>query len=74
MMSVEDVGPVIVNILRNRSIFLGKTESICGDKITVREMAEVLSRYLRPKFFRDKQVGLMIEVETSAKLGSALLD
>ncbi|KAK3774383.1 hypothetical protein RRG08_049039 [Elysia crispata] len=56
MMSVEDVGPVVVNILRNRSIFLGKTESICGDKITVREMAEVLSRYLRPKFFRDKQL------------------
>ncbi|GFN73547.1 nmra-like family domain-containing protein 1 [Plakobranchus ocellatus] len=56
MMSVEDVGPVVVSILRSGRLFHGKTESICGDKITVREMAHVLSTYLRPKVFKDKQL------------------
>lgn len=56
MMSVEDVGPVVANILRNGRLFLGKTESICGDKIKVKEMAGILTRYLRPKVFKDKQL------------------
>ncbi|RUS71668.1 hypothetical protein EGW08_020574, partial [Elysia chlorotica] len=56
MMCVDDVGPVVLNILRNRAHFLGKTETLCGDKITVREMAQVLSRYLKPRTFRDRQL------------------
>ncbi|GFS10880.1 NmrA-like family domain-containing protein 1 [Elysia marginata] len=56
MMCVEDVGPVVVNILRNGRLYLGKTESICGDKIKVKEIAEVLTRHLWPKVFKDKQL------------------
>ncbi|XP_012943193.1 nmrA-like family domain-containing protein 1 [Aplysia californica] len=56
MMSVDDVGGIVVSVLLNRDFYLDKTVSVCGDKITVREMALALSKYLRPKVFKDKQL------------------
>ncbi|XP_059176726.1 nmrA-like family domain-containing protein 1 [Physella acuta] len=56
MMSVEDVGPIVLTVLRHRNQYLSKTVSVCGDKITVREMAQVLGKYLKPRLFKDKQI------------------
>ena len=59
MMSVEDLGPVVLQVLSNRDKFLEKTLSVSGDKLTIREVASVLNRYLAPKSFRDKQVSVL---------------
>ena len=59
MMSVEDLGPVVLQVLSNRDKFLDKTLSVSGDKLTIREVAFVLNRYLAPKSFRDKQVSVL---------------
>ncbi|KAK7095422.1 nmrA-like family domain-containing protein 1 [Littorina saxatilis] len=56
MMSVEDLGPVVVNVLNNTARFLNKTLSVSGDKLTMREVASVLNKHLAPKAFRDKQL------------------
>lgn len=57
MMSVEDLGPVVIHVLQNRAAYLNKTLSVSGDKLTMREVAAVLSSYLGPKkVFKDKQL------------------
>ncbi|XP_076436816.1 nmrA-like family domain-containing protein 1 [Babylonia areolata] len=56
MMSVEDLGPIVVDMLARRDSVLGKTLSVSGDKLTIREVATVLSKHLAPKTFRDKQL------------------
>lgn len=56
MMSVEDVGDIVGIIFSNKTAFLEKTLSVCGDKLTVREMAAYLSRHLAPTQFKEKQV------------------
>lgn len=61
MMSVEDLGPVVLRMLENRDKFLDKTLSVSGDKLTIREVASVLNHYLAPKSFRDKQVSVLTE-------------
>lgn len=56
MMSVEDVGDIVGIIFSNKTAFLEKTLSVCGDKLTVREMAAYLSRHLAPTQFKEKQL------------------
>ncbi|BFZ05696.1 hypothetical protein BsWGS_08735 [Bradybaena similaris] len=56
MISTEDIGPIILAVLRRREPFLNKVLSVCGDKLTPREMAQILSKHLRPKLFKDKQL------------------
>nr|KAG5712464.1 hypothetical protein BaRGS_011438 [Batillaria attramentaria] len=57
MMSVEDLGPVVLHVLQNRAKYMNKTLSVSGDKLTMREVAAVLSSYLGPrKVFKDKQL------------------
>lgn len=56
MMSVDDVGGCVASVFLNKDHYIDKTVSVCGDKVTVREMAQTLSKYLRPKIFKDKQV------------------
>lgn len=58
LMSVEDLGPLVVKVLEGRDQYLHKTLSPSGDKLTVREVAAVLSRCLAPRHFRDKQLTL----------------
>ncbi|CAG5135661.1 unnamed protein product [Candidula unifasciata] len=49
MISVEDIGPIVVSVLSQRETYLHKTLSVCGDKLTVAEMAYILTKHLRPK-------------------------
>ena len=56
MISAEDVGEIVNIILTNKATYLNKTLSICGDKLTVREMAAYLSRHLAPIHFKERQV------------------
>uniref|UniRef100_A0A8C4SLN6 NmrA-like family domain-containing protein 1 n=1 Tax=Erpetoichthys calabaricus TaxID=27687 RepID=A0A8C4SLN6_ERPCA len=45
-MSVEDLGPVVVTILKNRSEYVGKDIGLSAERLTVQQYAEVLSRQL----------------------------
>ena len=56
LMSVEDVGDVLMEVLARGKAFLNKTLSLSGDKLTIHEMAALLSRVLDPKYFKDRQV------------------
>lgn len=56
MISVDDVGDIVRVIFNNRTGHLHKTHSVCGDKQTIKEMAQILSRHLSPLYFQDKQV------------------
>ncbi|CAL1544457.1 unnamed protein product [Lymnaea stagnalis] len=56
MISVDDLGSIVLSLLQRKDQYLDKTLSVCGDKITVREIAGVLNKYLRPKTFKDKQL------------------
>ncbi|XP_061188329.1 nmrA-like family domain-containing protein 1 [Saccostrea echinata] len=56
MISVDDVGDIVRVILNNRTGHLHKTHSVCGDKQTIKEMAQIMSRHLAPLYFQDKQV------------------
>ena len=56
MMSVDDVGQVVLHVLDNTRQYLDKTVSVCGDKVTVKDIAKVMTKWLQPKVFKDKQV------------------
>ena len=55
LVSVEDIGEVAKTVFLNRQPFLNKTLSLCGDKLTMREIADEFWR-LEPMAFRDKPV------------------
>ncbi|XP_039592672.1 nmrA-like family domain-containing protein 1 isoform X1 [Polypterus senegalus] len=46
-MSVEDLGPVVVTILKNRSEYIGKDIGLSAERLTIQQYAEVLSRQLK---------------------------
>lgn len=56
LVSVEDVGEVTRNVFLNANCFQDKTLSLCGDKLTMPEIAAEFSRVLQPMVFRDKPV------------------
>lgn len=56
MISSEDIGDIVSTIFTNKDAFLDKTLSICGDKLTIREMAGYLSRSLVPTQFKQRQL------------------
>ncbi|KAH9500780.1 NmrA-like domain-containing protein 1 [Bulinus truncatus] len=56
LMNVEDVGPIVATVLQHSDNYFNKTLSICGDKKTIKQIAEVLSKCFHPKVFKDKQV------------------
>lgn len=55
MISVEDIGESVHVLLSNKEAYLNKTLSICGDKLTVREMAAYLTRHSGVPF-KEKQL------------------
>lgn len=56
LVSVEDVGQVARTVFLNKNPFLNKTLSLCGEKLTIREIAAQLTHYLRPYVFKDKPI------------------
>ena len=56
LISVEDIGEVAKIVFLNRESFLEKTLSLCGSKLTIKEIAAELSRQLHPMNFRDRPV------------------
>ncbi|WAR31235.1 NMRL1-like protein [Mya arenaria] len=56
LVSVEDIGEVARTVFLNRSAYLDKTLSLCGEKITIKELAADFSRALAPLTFRDKPI------------------
>ena len=62
LISVEDIGEAARQVFLNPSKYLHKTLSLCGSKITIKEMAQYLSQYLHPMYFRDRPVSFPITV------------
>ena len=56
LISADDIGPMVAHVIDARSAFLHKTLSVCGDKLTIREISTVLNKTLAPRKFYDKQV------------------
>ncbi|KAL4219579.1 NmrA-like domain-containing protein 1 [Mactra antiquata] len=56
LVSVEDIGEVARTVFLNKAPFLDKTLSLCGDKLTIREIAAEFTRHLQPMSFRDKPI------------------
>ena len=59
MINADDVGGVVCNIFRQGTADIHKTFSLSGDKLTVPEMAALMSGYLAPRVFRDTQVSIL---------------
>ncbi|XP_038046313.1 nmrA-like family domain-containing protein 1 isoform X2 [Patiria miniata] len=56
MLSIKQVGEAVRYIFSNRTSTVGKTFSLVGDKLTVREIASVLTNHLRPNVVRDAKI------------------
>ncbi|KAL8568192.1 hypothetical protein ACOMHN_027715 [Nucella lapillus] len=56
MISVADLGRIVADVMGNRDKFLHKTVSVSGDKLTVREVATVLTTHLLPRHFHHRQL------------------
>ncbi|XP_052223047.1 nmrA-like family domain-containing protein 1 isoform X2 [Dreissena polymorpha] len=56
LISVEDIGEVARTVFCNTPSYLDKTLSLCGEKITIREIAAELTRALPPMLFKDKPI------------------
>ena len=63
LISADDVGPVLVSLLAARERYCGKTVSLCAEKLSVREIAAVLSHVLEPMQFIDNQVRVRVRGE-----------
>ena len=57
LIAVDDVGEAVRSIFLMRENTLHKTVSLTGAKLSVREIAAILTHHVRPKQFKDKQVG-----------------
>ncbi|XP_046556629.1 nmrA-like family domain-containing protein 1 [Haliotis rubra] len=58
MISIDNIGDIVRKIFFNRDVYLNKTISVCGDKITIREIAQILTTHLKPKVFKEKQISV----------------
>jgi hypothetical protein len=56
LISLEDVGNVVVEIFNRGPKFVNKSLSISGDKMTVKDIAATFSKVLQPRHFHDRQV------------------
>lgn len=56
LISRDDIGPIVVKVMQHSQEYLSKSLSVCGDKLCVQEIATVLSKWLHPTIFKDKQV------------------
>ncbi|ELT96234.1 hypothetical protein CAPTEDRAFT_161267 [Capitella teleta] len=56
LISLEDVGNVVVEVFNQGEKFVKKSLSISGDKMTVKDIAGTFSEVLQPKRFQDKQI------------------
>ena len=59
MISVEDIGEAIHVLLLNKDSYLNKTLSICGDKLTVGEMAAYMTKHSGVTF-KERKVSLQL--------------
>ncbi|XP_078605077.1 nmrA-like family domain-containing protein 1 isoform X1 [Branchiostoma floridae x Branchiostoma japonicum] len=50
--SPADMGPAVRAIFSNRAEWLGRTVGFSGDRLTVQQHAEILSKHLAPKVFK----------------------
>ncbi|XP_071802278.1 nmrA-like family domain-containing protein 1 [Asterias amurensis] len=58
MMSVKQLGEAVYFIFCNRASTVGKTFSLVGDKLTIKEIASTLTSHLRPNVVRDMKITL----------------
>ena len=56
MVCTEDVGGVVSQVVLNPRTYINRTLSVCGDKLTVKEIAATFNKVLHPYMFRDNQV------------------
>ncbi|XP_035683389.1 nmrA-like family domain-containing protein 1 [Branchiostoma floridae] len=50
--SAADMGPAVRAIFNNRAEWLGRTVGFSGDRLTIQQHAEILSKHLAPKVFK----------------------
>ncbi|XP_071111659.1 nmrA-like family domain-containing protein 1 [Haliotis cracherodii] len=58
MICIDNIGDVVRKIFLCRDMYLNKTVSVCGDKLTIREIAQILTTHLKPKTFKEKQISV----------------
>ncbi|KAK0063376.1 nmrA-like family domain-containing protein 1 [Biomphalaria pfeifferi] len=56
LISRDDIGPIVLKVMQHSQEYLSKSLSVCGDKLCVQEIATVLSKWLHPIIFKDKQI------------------
>ncbi|KAL3848411.1 hypothetical protein ACJMK2_019269 [Sinanodonta woodiana] len=64
MMAVNDVGPWVVEILKDPAKYKGKKLHLAGDKLTLDQVCDTLSKHLKPKQFQY----VPVSVEDFAKM------
>ena len=60
LISVVDVGHVVVELLKQGRQYINKTVSICAQRITVNEIAATFSSIFSPWRFKNRQVCISI--------------
>ncbi|XP_066294356.1 nmrA-like family domain-containing protein 1 [Branchiostoma lanceolatum] len=52
IVSAGDMGPAVRTIFKNRAEWLGRAVGFSGDKLTIQQTADILSKHLAPKVFK----------------------
>ncbi|KAG9351134.1 hypothetical protein JZ751_025024 [Albula glossodonta] len=62
--SLRNVGPMVVSIMKNSHKWMGKSCLLSADRLTIQEYAETLSKYLAPRIIQDSRISLKMFVES----------
>ncbi|KAI1891488.1 hypothetical protein AGOR_G00144330 [Albula goreensis] len=62
--SLRNVGPMVVSIMKNSHKWMGKSCLLSADRLTIQEYAETLSKHLAPRIIRDSRISLKMFVES----------
>ncbi|XP_066294357.1 nmrA-like family domain-containing protein 1 [Branchiostoma lanceolatum] len=56
IVSAGDMGPAVRAIFKNRAEWLGRAVGFSGDKLTIQQTADILSKHLAPKVFNSSDM------------------
>ncbi|XP_043941223.1 nmrA-like family domain-containing protein 1 [Protopterus annectens] len=68
--SVKQVGPIVVSLLKNSQRWIGKSCCLSAGKLRIDEYATILTQHLRPKYFKDARISVRTFVETNGEPGA----
>lgn len=56
--SIRQIGPIVAALFRSPERWIGKSCSLSAGRLTVQEYAQILTRHLYPKQFKDARISL----------------